>query len=378
MATRSRIRGLLCSTSNVIKHRFYDRDVEKDVDEVLQSSTVFTNVSKGILAKDKDLQAAFGTTDQPTICLEILSKGELQVRAEQGSAGGTVAEEERRLQYDHLFKDVAGVLVDKCVNADSGRPYTQALMERALRDVHFSVDPKRSAKQQALEALKVLQGRFPIQRARMRLRLALPLEHQAALMEQLEGGEVTLEGSEVQGAATFSATVQVEPGLFRQLHAFMQSTARGKGRLEVISFAVTAEGASADEFGAQPPPATPPTPLPSSPTSPDQEASRGEARGTTGAPAAAAAGQGSGAAGPAPPCSSVLYPAGPIAGLPEAHAQRRERFAELDSLQPGWTVELRSKGDAVEAVFFKPGSGECVGAFANARRLALAASRMQG
>ncbi|KAJ9524841.1 hypothetical protein QJQ45_003027 [Haematococcus lacustris] len=27
MATRSRIRGLMCSTSNVIKRRFYDRDV---------------------------------------------------------------------------------------------------------------------------------------------------------------------------------------------------------------------------------------------------------------------------------------------------------------------------------------------------------------
>ncbi|KAJ9520671.1 hypothetical protein QJQ45_007534 [Haematococcus lacustris] len=27
MATRSRIRGLMCSTGNVIKRRFYDRDV---------------------------------------------------------------------------------------------------------------------------------------------------------------------------------------------------------------------------------------------------------------------------------------------------------------------------------------------------------------
>ena len=35
--------------------------------------------------------------------------------------------------------------------ADSGRPYTLALIERALRDVHFNVDPKHSAKQQALE-----------------------------------------------------------------------------------------------------------------------------------------------------------------------------------------------------------------------------------
>ncbi len=52
---------------------------EKDLDEVLQTTTVFLNVSKGILAKDKELQTAFGTTDQKSICLEILAKGELQV-----------------------------------------------------------------------------------------------------------------------------------------------------------------------------------------------------------------------------------------------------------------------------------------------------------
>lgn len=48
----------------------------------------------------------------------------------------------------------------------------------------------------------------------------------------------------------------------------------------------------------------------------------------------------------------------------------QERFAELDQLQPGWTVELRQKGETIEAVFFHP-SGEKAGAYANARRAAL-------
>ena len=53
---------------------------------------------------------------------------------------------------------------------------------------------------------------------------------------------------------------------------------------------------------------------------------------------------------------AVIYPRGSIRGLPDAHASRRERFAELDSLQPGWQVELRSRGagGAVDAVFYSP------------------------
>lgn len=54
---------------------------EKDVDEVLQTTTVFENVSKGVFAKEATLKEVFGTTDQMKICLEILAKGELQVRA---------------------------------------------------------------------------------------------------------------------------------------------------------------------------------------------------------------------------------------------------------------------------------------------------------
>ena len=45
--------------------------VEKDIDEVLQSHTVYSNVSKGVLAKSKDLTKAFGTDDLTQICIEV-------------------------------------------------------------------------------------------------------------------------------------------------------------------------------------------------------------------------------------------------------------------------------------------------------------------
>ena len=52
---------------------------EKDLDEVLQSATIFSNVSKGVLAKREDLQLVFGTDNEDAICRIILAEGELQV-----------------------------------------------------------------------------------------------------------------------------------------------------------------------------------------------------------------------------------------------------------------------------------------------------------
>ena len=54
------------------------------------------------------------------------------------------------MELSALFKDVASIIAEKCINPNTQRPYTISMIERALRDVHFSVDTKRSAKQQAL------------------------------------------------------------------------------------------------------------------------------------------------------------------------------------------------------------------------------------
>ena len=52
---------------------------EKDLDEVLQTTTVFTNVSKAAVAKQEDLVDVFGTDDEEKVCLQILAEGDLQV-----------------------------------------------------------------------------------------------------------------------------------------------------------------------------------------------------------------------------------------------------------------------------------------------------------
>jgi ribosome maturation protein SDO1 len=73
---------------------------EHDINEVLQIDKIFTNVSKGEVAKAKDLQKAFGDDfDHLEIVKEILNKGELQV-----------SELERDDQFDNLKKEIANII----------------------------------------------------------------------------------------------------------------------------------------------------------------------------------------------------------------------------------------------------------------------------
>lgn len=72
---------------------------EKDIDEVLQTHSVFTNVSKGQVAKKEDLQKVFDTDNVTDICKIILEKGELQI-----------SDKERSAQLDASFKDIATIV----------------------------------------------------------------------------------------------------------------------------------------------------------------------------------------------------------------------------------------------------------------------------
>lgn len=337
----------------------------------MQTTTIFSNVSKGVLAKREDLLEVFGTDDEVVICKRILAEGELQV-----------SDKERKVELDTLFRDVASVLSEKCINPETKRPYTISMIERALRDVHFSVDPKRPAKAQALDhALPLLKQRFPIDRSHMRLQINLPQSSYGELKDMLRTREAIVEEEDIQETMV-KITCLIEPGAFRAVHSLVQQAGIG-GRVDVVSVAAGVGepkqscAASSDKLEK--------FEILKLTDRVDTEAKkdRGSTRSSIDRKPDPMArtmqshrGVATGREVHENSVSSVVYPRGPIGGLPDEHASRKERFAELDQLQSGWTVELRAReaGGPVEAIFYAP-DDQRVGAFAVARRLALASAR---
>jgi ribosome maturation protein SDO1 len=80
---------------------------------------------------------------------------------------------------------VCTIVVQKCVDSNTGLPLTFGVVERALREVHFAVHLAKAAKQQALAAIKVLEQNFPICRAKMRIRVELSASVDCAEVRRL-------------------------------------------------------------------------------------------------------------------------------------------------------------------------------------------------
>ncbi|KAK4079528.1 hypothetical protein Trihar35433_633 [Trichoderma harzianum] len=275
---------IACYKNKVLEWR---SGIETDLDNVLQIPNVFLNVSKGQTAPKEDLEKAFGkgkSTDE--IVLEILKKGELQV-----------GDKERAAQLERVHNEVISIVVSKLVDPRTKRVYTPGMIEKALdmlsSQAHSGekttdsgtatpttaeageAKPKtrehtwtgvvttKSAKSQALDAMKALIAYqpIPVARARMKLRVSCSTNvlkqvvkaPKAAAKE--EDGEAKAAGTVKDRILSYVEQVEsqdvmgsewevvgfVEPGAFKALSDFIGNETKGQGRVEVLDMAVTHE-----------------------------------------------------------------------------------------------------------------------------------------
>ncbi|KAF8357305.1 sbds-1 [Pristionchus pacificus] len=215
---------IACYKNKVVNWR---NKTEKDIDEVLQSHSVFSNVSKGQLAKKEDLKAAFGTEDALQCCLAILEKGDLQV-----------SDKERQAASDSAFKEVSQMLASMVVNPETKRPIPPSVIDKALHEIHFALRPGRNAKQQALEVLPRLKETMNIERAKMRVRVSVTGKNIDARLKPLF---TTIEVDNYDEAG-LELVGLLEPGQFRGLEEMVKKETKGEGRVEILSLKDVNEG----------------------------------------------------------------------------------------------------------------------------------------
>ncbi|KAM0713911.1 hypothetical protein Q7P37_010873 [Cladosporium fusiforme] len=280
---------------------------ETDLDNVLQIPNVFLNVSKGQVAPNDEITKAFGKgVSRDEIIMEILQKGELQV-----------GEKERQQELERVHKEVVEIVAGRLVDPKTKRVYTTGMVEKALDQLQSQggnagrqagkgqgagddrsqsrdqsapsqsgtstpskqqngdaadgeekrvfkpkwtgVSTNKSAKSQALEAMKALIAHqpIPVARARMRLRITCPtsiLKQSVKLAPKNEGDEPE-KGSVKDKILSFVEQVEtqdvmgeewecvgfVEPGSFKTLGEFINTQTKGRAVAEVLDMAVTQE-----------------------------------------------------------------------------------------------------------------------------------------
>lgn len=285
---------IACYKNKVLEWR---NGTEKDLDNVLQIPNVFLNVSKGQTAPRGELDKAFGKDmSVDDIVLEILSRGELQV-----------GEKERNAELDRMHAEVIDIVAGRVVDPKTKRVYTHGMIEKALdiltqkqahttakdgdskgasgtntpgtpagakngdvkADAKHAAGPSwkgvatnKSAKSQALEAIKALVAHqpIPVQRARMRIRVTCPTSVLKVSVKTAPKGQeddasakagtvkdrimAVVESVDSQDTVgdEWELTGFAEPGALKILGDLLGAETKGRGNVEVLDMAVMHEG----------------------------------------------------------------------------------------------------------------------------------------
>lgn len=152
-----------------------------------------------------------------------------------------MSKEERDAELSDKFKEVATIVSEKCINPDTQRPYVVSQIERAMKDIHFSVKPTASSKSQALEVIKTLQESIPLQRAQMTLRIVLPGKEGKKAKAAVAGLFAEVESEDFEGGE-LEVVAHVDPGAYRLIDEKVNELTRGKGVVEIVSVKNVQEG----------------------------------------------------------------------------------------------------------------------------------------
>ncbi|CAH8595232.1 unnamed protein product [Schistosoma haematobium] len=166
----------------------------------------------------------FRTEDERQIIKTILEHGELQL-----------TEKERLVGQQALFRDVAKIVSERCVNPENNRAYTVTMIEKMMKDCHISLKANKSAKQHALEVIKQLRSApgFKIAPSMMEVNITMQKDSCEPVIERLLQlcNDIIQQSESLDGL--YDLTAVVEPEKYGSIETLLHNEIKGKYSIEI-------------------------------------------------------------------------------------------------------------------------------------------------
>jgi len=170
--------------------------------QVLMIEEVYADSHKGTRASEEKLQKYFSTTDPVKIAEEIMKSGELQLTTEQ-----------RRQLVEDKRKQIVAIIARNAVDPRSGTPHPPLRIEQAMGQIRLSIDPYKSAEEQAKLVIEELRPILPLKMEQMKIAVKVFPEYAARAYNAFKSfGTVTKE--EWQADGTLMAVLEMPAGLY--------------------------------------------------------------------------------------------------------------------------------------------------------------------
>lgn len=172
------------------------------ISQLLVIEEIYSDAGKGTRASSEKLEKAFGTSEAVKIAEEIMKHGELQLTTDQ-----------RRQLVEDKRKQVVAFIARNCIDPRTGTPHPPIRIEQALGQIKYSIDPFKSADEQAKDVIEELRALIPIKMEQMRVAVKILAEFAAKGYGAVKGyGTISREEWQADGALV--AVVEMPAGVY--------------------------------------------------------------------------------------------------------------------------------------------------------------------
>jgi ribosome maturation protein SDO1 len=172
------------------------------ISQLLVIDEIYSDAGKGTRASAEKLQKAFSTQDPVTIAEEIMKHGELQLTTDQ-----------RRQLVEEKRKQIVAFVARNCIDPRTGTPHPPLRIEQAMSQIKYSIDPFKSADEQAKAVIEELRALLPIKMEQMRVAVKVLAEYAPKGYGAIKGyGTISREEWQADGALV--VVVEMPAGLY--------------------------------------------------------------------------------------------------------------------------------------------------------------------
>ena len=192
------------------------------ISQLLVIDEIYSDAGKGTRASSEKLQKAFGTEDAVKVAEEIMKHGELQLTTDQ-----------RRQLVEDKRKQIVAFIARNCIDPRTGTPHPPIRIEQAMNQIKYSIDPFKSADEQAKDVIEELRTLLPIKIEQMRVAVKILAEYAAKGYGAVKNyGTINREEWQADGALV--AVVEMPAGVYGPFIERLGKITQGTNQTKIL------------------------------------------------------------------------------------------------------------------------------------------------
>ena len=146
----------------------YKEGEKIDIEELVQSPNIFSDMKKGLMSSDEDLKEVFSNTNKSEILKKILNEGEIQF-----------TQKYRSQLREQKTKKIVNIIHRNAIDPKTGLIHPENRIIAAMEEAKIKINDLKKAEDQVNDIVKLLRPIIPISIEKVIFQLVVPTQYSA-------------------------------------------------------------------------------------------------------------------------------------------------------------------------------------------------------